>query len=164
MTIAAWPTDALVLSLDAPQSPKMKQLPKTTNSVVIRADFENQQAWEAICELLRAPVHEGSETFYACVEFLEDTDYRNLTKEELLAIVPRDYNHSFLFVVDKAAITNPDFAILAVDLVESRGRSFRAIPAQIQSIENNLSIANMDFQEFAGAVDKDGIFRGFPSA
>jgi hypothetical protein len=87
-----------------------------------------------------------------------------LTKEELLAIVPHDYDHSFVFVVDRAAIANPDFAILAVDLVESRGCSFRAIPSQIQSIENNLSIANMDFEEFAEAVDKDGIFRGFPRA
>jgi Domain of unknown function (DUF6924) len=162
MTIAARPTGDLVL-LSASQTPKMKQLPKTTNPVVIRTDFENQQVWEAICELLRAPVHEGSETFYAYVEFLEDRDYRNLTKEGLLAIVPRDYDHSFLFVVDKAAITNPDFAILVVDLGESGGRSFRAIPSQIQSTENNLSIANMGFEEFAEAVDKDGIFRGFPT-
>jgi hypothetical protein len=29
------------------------------------------------------------------------------------------------------------------------------------SVENNLSIGNMDFDEFANAVDKDGIFRGF---
>jgi hypothetical protein len=28
-------------------------------------------------------------------------------------------------------------------------------------VENNLSIANMGFEEFANAVDKDGIFRGF---
>jgi hypothetical protein len=28
-------------------------------------------------------------------------------------------------------------------------------------IENNLSIANMDFEEFGNAVGKDGIFRGF---
>jgi hypothetical protein len=29
-------------------------------------------------------------------------------------------------------------------------------------VENNLSIANMDFEEFADAVGPDGIFRGFP--
>jgi hypothetical protein len=29
-------------------------------------------------------------------------------------------------------------------------------------IENNLSLANMDFEEFAEAVDPDGVFRGFP--
>jgi hypothetical protein len=31
----------------------------------------------------------------------------------------------------------------------------------IQSIQNNLSIANMDFEEFANSVDDDGVFRGF---
>ena len=38
---------------------------------------------------------------------------------------------------------------------------FRANPAEIRAIENNLSIANMDFFEFAIAVDKEGIFQGF---
>jgi hypothetical protein len=97
------------------------------------------------------------------VEFLENSDYRNFTEDELLAIVPGDYGHSFLFVADRAAAISPEFAILAVDLVESRGRSFRAIPSKIQSIENNLSLANMDFEEFAESADQDGIFRGFPS-
>jgi uncharacterized protein DUF6924 len=30
------------------------------------------------------------------------------------------------------------------------------------SVENNLSIANMDFDEFADAVDQDGVYRRFP--
>jgi hypothetical protein len=29
-------------------------------------------------------------------------------------------------------------------------------------VENNLSLANMDFAEFADATDPDGIFCGFP--
>ena len=48
-----------------------------------------------------------------------------------------------------------------VDLWREPGREFRAVPAAVQAVENNLSIANMDFAEFAGAVDEDGIFRGF---
>jgi hypothetical protein len=50
-----------------------------------------------------------------------------------------------------------------MDLCNRRGRTFRAIPSQIQGIENNLSIANMDFYEFADWVDEDGVFRGFPA-
>jgi hypothetical protein len=30
------------------------------------------------------------------------------------------------------------------------------------SVENNLALSNMDFEEFATAVDGDGVFRGFP--
>ncbi|MFN5185355.1 MAG: DUF6924 domain-containing protein [Planctomycetota bacterium] len=37
------------------------------------------------------------------------------------------------------------------------------IPTTIQSIENNLSIGNMDFQDFANNTDSEGIFRVFPS-
>ena len=129
---------------------------------MIRTDFENQQAWDTICKLIRAPVHDGSDTFYAYVEILEDTEFRNLSKEELLARAPKDYNHSFLLVVDSIAITHPDFPILVIDLYADRGRNFRAIPSQIPCIESNLSIANMCFFEFADAVNKDGIFRGFP--
>ena len=58
----------------------------------------------------------------------------------------------------------PDHPLLIVDLFEGSGREFRARPSQIQTIENNLSIANMDFQEFAEAVDQSGIFRGFPES
>jgi hypothetical protein len=28
-------------------------------------------------------------------------------------------------------------------------------------VENNLSVANMDFHEFADNVEDDGVFRGF---
>jgi hypothetical protein len=29
-------------------------------------------------------------------------------------------------------------------------------------VENNLSVSNMGFEEFADKVDQDGVFRGFP--
>jgi hypothetical protein len=139
----------------------MKQLPKTINPVVLRTDFEGQQAWSTICTLIQEPVPSPGYMFHAHVEFLEDREFRGLSKEELLARLPRDYNHSFLFVVDHAATTHAEFPILVVDLRREPGRSFRAIPSAIQAIENNLSIANMDFFEFANAVDEDEIFRGF---
>jgi hypothetical protein len=64
-------------------------------------------------------------------------------------------------VVDSVTIAHPDFPVLVIDLNSERGRGFRTVPSQVQAIENNLSIANMDFFEFADSVDKDGIFRGF---
>lgn len=140
-----------------------KQLPRTNNPLVLRTDFENQQAWKTVCKLIRAPVPAPGDTFYALVHFLEDVAFRGLGTEELLTRVPSDYNHSFLFIVDSTAISHPEFPILVIDLHGTDGRNFRAIPTTIQAIENNLSIANMDFFEFADAVDEDGIFRGFPA-
>jgi hypothetical protein len=130
---------------------------------VIRTDFEDQKAWKTICKLIRAPVPAFGDAFYAYVQFLDDEAFRGLSAEELLDCVPSGYKHSYFFVVDAAAIGHPEFALLVVDLRGAEHRKFRAIPAAVQAIENNLSIANMDFFEFAGAVDEDGVFRGFPS-
>ena len=139
----------------------MKPYVFSYRALMIRTEFENQQAWEAICELIRAPVPAPAATFYANVEFLEEDEFRDLSKEDLLPRVPASYRLSFVFVVDREAAGNPEFPILVVDLRREPGRGFRAIPSTIQSIENNLSIANMDFFEFANAVDADGVFRGF---
>lgn len=141
----------------------MKLLPKTAHPLVIRTDFENQQVWKNIWQLIRTPVPVPGDTFHALVERLEDAAFRNCSPEDLLARVPGGYPHSFLIVADSTTMTHPDFPLLVIDLRVDRGRSFRAVPSAIQSIENNLSIGNMAFAEFANAVDNHGIFRGFPS-
>jgi hypothetical protein len=142
----------------------MKQLPITANPLVIRTCFESQEAWETVCGLIRAPQYFASDPFHANVDLLNDIEFANLSPEDLMVRVPAGYPHSFLLIVDRIAISPPELPILVIDLYGERGRTFRAIPSQIQSIENNLSIANMDFFEFADNVDEDGIFRGFPES
>lgn len=136
----------------------MKQLPDTENPLVLRTDFSNQSAWEKIRAEIQKPV--GIFQFRAHVEFVDDIAYQDMTKEQLLQFVPKDYDHSFIILVDKVAISHPEFPLLIVDLYDEPGREFRAIPSQIQGIENNLSIANMGFYEIAEIIDEDGIFRG----
>ena len=131
------------------------------NAMVVRTDFENQDAWNAVVKLIRAPVHLAGEAFYAHVTFMDNAEYRNLSTAEVIAAIPPDYKYSFLFIVDHDTLSSKDFPVLVVDLNGSGHRAFRADPAQIQGIENNLSIANMDFAEFAEAVDDYGTFRGF---
>lgn len=138
----------------------MKQLPKTENPLVLRTDFSNDAGWRTICAEVQRPV--GIFRFRANVEFLDDIEYAGLTKEQLLKAAPENYSQTFIFIVDQMTVVHPEHPILVVDLYEGTGNGFRAVPSQIQGIENNLSIANMDFEEFAEAVDRDGIFRGFP--
>lgn len=137
----------------------MKQLPQTSNPLVLRTDFSNQAAWEAIRAAIQRPV--AIFGFRANIEFLDMVEYSGITKEQMLSLLPSKYNHSFIVIVDQIAMTHPEHPLLIVDLFESSGQEFRAIPSAVQSIENNLSIANMDFEEFAEDVDEDGIFRGF---
>lgn len=100
--------------------------------------------------------------FRANVDFIDDIQYADITKDQLMELIDPDYDHTFIVVVDRTAISLPDHPLLIVDLFELSGNTFRAIPSQIQGIENNLSIANMDFEDFARHVDKSGVFRGFP--
>jgi hypothetical protein len=137
-----------------------KVLRETENCPVIRTDFDNQDAWDTICKLIRMPVHDERQDFFAYVEFIDDPDFRDLTVEELIECIPDQYCHTFVFVVDKAATQAPELPILVVDLGDEIGRTFRAIPSKIQVIENNLSISNMAFAEFDDDVDEDGVFRG----
>jgi hypothetical protein len=49
-----------------------------------------------------------------------------------------------------------------IDALDEPGRTFRVVPSELWAVENNLSLSNMDFEEFAEAVDGDGVFRAFP--
>jgi len=70
-------------------------------------------------------------------------------------------SHLFAFLADRLALTDPERPVLVVDLAHEPGRTFRVIPREMWSVENNLSLSNMEFSEFADNVDADGVFRGF---
>ena len=136
----------------------MLPLPPTEQSLLLRTDFSDDRAWESV----RAAVQRPSGLFHANLHILSDPAYRDLTLDQIQSLAPPGSPHTFLFVVDRETLGRPDHPVLVVDLFDQRGRTFRVAPAAIGSVENNLSIANMDFEEFADAVDEDGVFRGFP--
>ncbi len=138
----------------------MKQIPKTENSLVLRTDFSDEPAWESMCAAIRQTAGE----FQAFVDFISDREYEGLTVEQLTTLVPQGSEPTFLFIVDRMALSHAEHPILVVDLYEEPGRTFRVIPSEMWGVENNLSISNMDFREFADAADPDGIFRGFPES
>ena len=148
---------------------------ETNNALVLRIDFSDDASWEALCAAIREPVgvkayvdvgeskaHVDVGEFKAYVDFVSDPEYNGMMVEELLSLVPPISNHWFFFIVDQLALSHPEHPILVVDLGTEPGRTFRVIPSEMWAVENNLSIANMDFAEFADSTDQDGIFRGFP--
>lgn len=140
----------------------MTTLPVTSDSPVVRTEFTDQGAWTAICAEIERPSEEG---FFAHVELVEDRAFEGATLEQLLSAVPEGYPHTFMLVVDRETVAGKERPLLVVNLYDGLGSAvgaaFRCVPFGIQAVENNLSIANMDFEEFAGAVDEDGVFRGF---
>ena len=135
----------------------MKKLPETKDALVLRVDFSNNDAWDSLRVAIREP---GSE-FKAYVEFVSDPVFNGVDVKELLAIQAESSYRSFMFVVDQTTLSHPDSPILVLDLFTEPGRTFRVTPSEMWGVENNLSLANMDFAEFANHTDSDGIFRGF---
>jgi hypothetical protein len=147
------------------------------NPWVIRTDFSDADTWERIRELVSAPQKDGDNEFFAYVEFVDDDKYQDQDPKDLVLSLPDTYTHMFCFIVDQECTKNQEHPILVVGFYPSDNESFdrlprdtplsdistfRALPSQIQGIENNLSVANMDYDEFADSVDDDGVFRGFP--
>jgi len=97
------------------------------------------------------------------VECISDPAFSGLTPENVVSLSAGS-NRSFVFLVDSQAVSSPEHPILVVDLHSEPGRTFRVIPSEMWGVENNLSLANMDFDEFANAVDDDEVFRGFPGS
>ena len=112
-------------------------------------------------------------------QFINDSMNADVGCNDLVHGLPNDYPGFLVFVVDDTTIKNDEHPILVLGFspqsVDPKDyerkpaqtpvdqiKSYRAIPSVIQAIENNLSIANMDFEDFANAVDRDGVFRGFP--
>lgn len=136
----------------------MKDLPDSENALVVRTDFSDEAAWTRLRDEIEAPVGE----FRAYVSFVSDADFDGLSISALTALGQRDPDRSFMFVVDRTSLTEVEHPILVLDLADEPGCTFRVVPREMWGVENNLSLANMDFAEFADSADDDGVFRGFP--
>ncbi len=136
----------------------MHQLPCTRAALVVRTDFSAEDAWNALRAVLYSFSREG---FLANVALVDDRMYEGLTPDQALELVPAGYQHPLLVLADSVAVASAELPLLVVDLREERGRCVRVVAAELWGIENNLSEANMNFAEFSGAADEDGVFRGF---
>jgi len=140
----------------------MTALPPTNDALVLRTDFTDDEAWRDVCDRIGQPEPEYG--FVANVECVSDPRFDRLTPAALVDLARRDSQfRTYLFAVDAVTISDPEHPVLVVDVHDNPGRTFRVTPAELWGIENNLSISNMDFFEFADAVDDDGVFRGFPA-
>lgn len=138
----------------------MKKIPATENALVLRTEFSDEPAWKALCAALQDP----DDDFNPSLDFISDKEYDGFTADQLPSLLPENSSLTFAFIIDRTALINPDHPILAIDLHDQPGRTFRVTPAALGEVASNLLIANMGFEEFADAVDQDGIFRGFSQA
>lgn len=131
----------------------MSTIPTQGDAPLIRTDFSDDAAWR---DLRAAAEAESPEGFRAYLAVLDDPGFRDLTPARLLAIAGAP-GRPVIFIADAETFASPERPILCLE--PSTGRSFRVVPAGLWAVENNLSVANMDFEEFLEEADADGVLR-----
>jgi hypothetical protein len=122
------------------------RLAALVNGAVVRTDFSDDAAWREVCERVAAayPLC-GFEEVY--VDLVDEPVFAGLTVAGLLRTAT---DLRYLFLADPTTTARPDRAVLAVDLVEGpdRGRTSRVTPRSVCTIDANLDLANLDFEDF----------------
>ncbi|MGI5348337.1 DUF6924 domain-containing protein [Streptomyces sp. CA-250714] len=129
--------------------------PDIDSSLVLRTDFGDDSAWEGLAAAVEG---DGGAT---CVS---DRAYAGVSVQALVeadAAADDEEALTYVFLADSTAMADDEQRLLAVDLYEEPGRTFRVPPRWFASVSANLALANMDFAEYADAADESGTFRGF---
>lgn len=127
---------------------------------LIRVDFSDDEAWEELLQRAGRPY--PPDDFQAMLQPLSDERLDGLEGSDLAGLDDRIFT---VYLADERAMTGDERTVLVVDPRRSPVPSFRVALPALAAVENNLTLANVDFDDFARAVDEDGVFRGFmPSA
>lgn len=132
-------------------------------SVLVRTWFGDDNAWESLVLDVETPNDEG---FLASVVPVNDPAFEGLNAEALKVKQPGGAIVSF--IADQLTLTIGERPILAVWVLPRQDWDdrpdrlpFRVVASELPSVENNINLANMDWEDFTQAVGEDGVFRGF---
>jgi len=138
-------------------------LPREPNDglLLVRTDYSDEDAWHRTLEAATAVYPDDDWRMGALLRPVQAAELSALAAGDIVQFQREGYL-SAVAVAD--AQTMRDGTIMFLDLnefSEQVGRTFRAIPQEVEPITVNLSLANMDFRDFADSADADGTFRGF---
>ena len=117
--------------------------------------FTHPDEWARLSQAATNPTPKG---YQASLVIVDDVDNDGAQWRDIIAVLRR---LPVAFIADVTAMTEPGFPVLVIDSWQEPPREpFRCTAAELVSVENNLSIFNMDWEDFAGCVESDGVFRG----
>ncbi len=125
--------------------------------MLIRTDFSNEKTWQAVVD---ATTRENSDGFVANLTVVGDPAWACASAKDVLTAHACDRERVVAFVFDAAAVIDKKHSLLCIYLASKKVRTMRVLPSEVWSVENNLSLGNMEWSDFASAL-KDGVFEGF---
>jgi hypothetical protein len=128
---------------------------------VVRTDFSDEAAWLNVRDAVTAAGTGALDGYRPVLRVVDDPAWNGASADDVLDTLGES-PLGFVIVVDAEALTDPDHPVLVISLgPRDRGERFRSLPTEIASIECNLSLANLGWRDYAGALDERGVFRGF---
>jgi hypothetical protein len=131
--------------------------PRVDTSLVLRTDFSDDLAWEALKAAISTEDEHGEATFVSDRAY-DGATVQSLTDTDVAAADDAKVCH--VFVADGVAMTGGEHALLVVDLFSPPYESVRVAPTGFAEVSANLTIANLDVADFADESDPESIFRG----
>lgn len=131
--------------------------PEDLTSLVLRTDFSDDKVWETVQTAI------ASSYAHRCATFVSDPAYSGVDMQTLIdadSSAEEDDKVVYLFLADAVTMADGEHPLLTVDLMDKPARTFRVPPRWFADVSANLCIANLDFDEFADAVDAYGTYRG----
>lgn len=131
--------------------------PDADASPLVRTFFGDDLGFEQLVADAQAPYEHGFRAWFDPVisnPAFDGVSVDTLAAAEGAALV--------VYAADELSMTSEERSLIVIDRFEQPGRSFRCVLSELWGVENNLRIANMDFEDFFDNVDDDGTFRGFP--
>ncbi|MGC4983032.1 DUF6924 domain-containing protein [Streptomyces sp. DT193] len=123
---------------------------------LVRTCFSDEQSWQALLVDVTTPTEED---FLANLDIVDDIAYQGLSAQRMASLTPP--GTKLVVLADEAALAVPGKPLLVIRTGTGPHDELRVIAAELWSIENNITWANMDWAEFTDAADEDGVFRGF---
>lgn len=164
---------------------RIREAFESDSTPLVRTDFTSDPAWQTVVTAVSKPVDfddpenadPGDGGYAPNLTVVDDRAFEGLSAAVLgEAFQPGEDAFGYALLADGRSMAEAlaggeltvDYVDLSItdpeeaELFDSfMGRSFRCAAAEIASIEANLSIANLDFRDFADGTEPDGVFRGF---
>ena len=133
-------------------------LPAGDSALLIRTEFSDSKTWQAIVD---ATTRENPDGFAANLTVVSNPAWASASAKDVLTAHASDKERVVAFVFDAAAVSDEKHSLLCINLASKKKvRTMRVLPSEVWSVENNLTLGNMEWNDFASAL-KEGVFEGF---
>lgn len=131
-------------------------------TAIVRTAFSDDDAWAAAWRDIAMPrEYWDDDDLVLRGTLVARPEFEGWSGEDLASLLSQTPEHDFVFVVDAVTLASPEHPVLVVevDAERERPRFFRAVPHVLLDVETQLSISNLDWEDFSEAVDPDGVLR-----